>query len=63
MNEKELKKYEGKKCLIILNNNFKYTAVIPKHISPSFSIIDRYGKSVSIDCDFIAIIQEIEDDG
>lgn len=62
MNEEQVRKYEDKKCLIILNNNFKYTATLPKKINSSFSIIDKFGREVTIDCDFIAMIQEVKDD-
>jgi hypothetical protein len=62
MDVEDIKKYEGKKCLIILNNNFKYTAIIPKNIDKTFSIIDRYGKEVTINCGFVAMIQEVENE-
>lgn len=58
MKEEEVKKYIGKKCLIILNNNFKYTAIIPDFYESSFTIIDKYKKQVTINCTFIAMIQE-----
>lgn len=58
MNEEEVKKYVGKKCLIILNNSFKYTAIIPIFSGESFTIVDKYDKHVTINCDFIAMIQE-----
>lgn len=62
MNEEEVKKYEGKKCLIILKNNFKYTATIPSIENNYFSIVDKYGKEVSIDVSFIAMISEVQND-
>jgi hypothetical protein len=59
--EKEIvKKYVGKKCLIILDNNFNYTGIIPNFNGNSFSIRDIFGKEVSIDCEFIAFIKEVE---
>jgi len=57
--EKIKKKYVGKKCRIVLKNNYNYTAVIPEFNGDSFTINDKFGDSVEIDCDFIAIIQVI----
>ena len=54
----EVKKYVGKNVLIILQNKFKYTAVIPEFTGESFSIIDRYGHRATIECDSISVICE-----
>ena len=52
----EVKKHIGKKCAIILKNNFCYTAVIPEFENSSFTIIGKFNDEVSIDCDFIVFI-------
>jgi hypothetical protein len=59
MDKNIVKDYIGKKCLIILNNNFSYTAIIPNFNGDSFSIIDVFGKEVSIQCSFISFIKEV----
>lgn len=56
MKVEEIKKYVGKKVLLILKNNFKYTAEIPVFSGESFSIIDKYGRDVTIHCDMISLI-------
>lgn len=53
-----IKKYEGKRVYMMLKNNFEYVIELPKHISQEFDIIDKEGKEVSINCDFIAFIKE-----
>lgn len=60
MDVKIIRKYEGKKVLIILKNNFQYTCVIPNFKNSSFKIIDKFGKEVEIECDFIGYISEVE---
>ena len=58
MNIEKVRKYMGKKCLLILKNNFKITTVIPKFDDDSFDCIDRYGKALTIECDMISLIYE-----
>ena len=62
MDIKEVKKYIGKKVLLILKNNYKFTTTIPKFDGGSFSITDKYGEKASIDCDMISMIYEKGDD-
>lgn len=54
----EVKKYAGKHVLIVLKNTFRYDTVLPPEIDTSFSIVDKYGKDISIDCDMIGLIIE-----
>lgn len=61
MDKEIIKKYAGKKCLIFLKNNFNYTTILPKEINQDFTIIDKFGKTVEISCDFISSIQEARD--
>ncbi len=56
MDVKEIKKHIGKKVLIVLRNNFKYTIIIPRFEGSSFSVKDRYGENVTIECDMISLI-------
>ena len=60
MNEYEVKKYVGKKVLLILKNGYKFTAVIPDFEHNTFTICDKFGHEVSITCDYIAMIYEKE---
>jgi hypothetical protein len=62
MDSKEIKKYIGKKCLIILKNNYKYTAVVPDFSGDSFSIIDIFHEEVGLSCDFISFIVPINEE-
>ena len=60
MNEKTIRKYIGKKCLIILKNNFKYTTIIPTYEGSCFTITDKFGMEFEVDCDFINFISEVK---
>ena len=57
MEIENVQKYVGKRVLLILKNNFKYTTTIPKFKKSTFCIIDKFGLQAEIDCDAIAIIQ------
>lgn len=57
MDAHTIKKYEGKKVQIILNNNFRYTTIIPKFTGSCFKIIDKFGKEIEIECSFISFIE------
>lgn len=57
--------YVGKKVRIVLKNDYNYTAIIPPKeewgATQSFSIKDKFGESVDIDCSFIAVINVLGD--
>jgi hypothetical protein len=55
-----VRKYIGRKVLIILKNNFQYTAIIPEFENDEFTITDKFGKQIEISCDYIAFIEEKE---
>ncbi len=55
-----VKKHSGKKVLVILKNNYKYTITIPNFEGESFSTKDVFGKEISITCDFISAIIPLE---
>lgn len=57
MEVENVKKYVGKKVLIILRNNFQYTTTIPNFSGTSFSIISKFNEHIEIDCDYIAFIK------
>lgn len=57
MDEEKVKKYIGKRVLIILKNSFQYTAVIPRFEGSGFTITDKFKKRIEIECDFIAFIE------
>jgi len=59
MEENNIRKYIGKKVLIILKNNFQYTITIPEFYGSSFSVEDKFGEHVEISCDFINFIKEL----
>jgi hypothetical protein len=61
MNKDEVLKYAGQKVMLILKNNYKFTAVIPFFKNDSFTIKDKFGKEVSISCDYIVMIYEKEE--
>lgn len=61
MDAESVKKYIGKRCVIVLKNNYVYTAVIPPMTDwtgSAFTITDKFGKSAEVDCDMIGFIQE-----
>ena len=61
MDVESIKKYEGERVLLILKNNYKFTAIMPKITGDSFSIKDKFNNDVTISCDFIEMI--IKKDG
>lgn len=58
MDEKQVKKYIGKKVLLILKNNYKFTTIIPNFKGSSFDIIDKFGQKATIDCEMVSMIYE-----
>ena len=62
MDVADVKKYEGKTVLLILSNNFKLTIKIPKFEGSTFTAKDRYGNSVTVECNMISMIYEKKED-
>jgi len=60
MYAEEMKKYEGKKVLLVLKNNFKYTTILPYGIGTTFTIIDKYGREVTISCEIVQLITGVD---
>jgi len=60
MEESEVRKYVNKRVNIVLKNNFRYTTVMPSITSNTFQITDKFGKSVTISCDYIGFIAEVD---
>ena len=60
MDVEEVRRYVGKKVLIVLNNGFKYTTILPSTINTTFTIKDKYDNYVTIDCDMIKLISEVD---
>jgi len=61
MEKEQIKKYVGKKVLLILKNNYKFTVIIPEFDGASFDIIDKFGQQATIECEMISMIYEKED--
>lgn len=59
MDEEAVKRYIGKIIIITLKNNFQYTCLMPCFEGSSFSIVDKFGKHIDIECEYIAFIREI----
>lgn len=59
MDVQTIRKYIGRKVLLILKNNFQYTTVIPEFNGTSFSIMDKFGATVDVECDYISFIKEV----
>jgi sRNA-binding regulator protein Hfq len=57
----DVRKYAGKKVLIILKNGFQYTAVIPNFSGDNFRIKDKFGKEIEICSDYVAFLSEAEE--
>lgn len=62
MEVEKVKEYIGKKVLLILKNNYKFTTTIPYFKGTSFTIVDKYNQKATIDCDTISMIYEREDE-
>jgi hypothetical protein len=60
MEVNNVRKYIGKKVLVILRNNFQYTIIIPNFSGSSFSVRDKFNANVEISCEFIDFIKELE---
>lgn len=58
MDAEQVRKHIGKKVILTLKNNFEYTCIIPSFFGTGFSFIDKYGKQIDIECDYIAFIRE-----
>jgi len=56
MDVKEVKKYVGNRVLLILRNNFKYTADLPDFEGTTFTVKDRYGHDATINCNMVDLI-------
>lgn len=54
----EVKQYIGKRVLVVLQNNFKFTFTMPDFNGHVFSIVDKFGNNVTIECSLISLIYE-----
>lgn len=52
-----LKKYAGQKVYLILKNNFRYTTVLPTEIKTEFCFVDKFGKTRTVQADFVAFVE------
>ena len=57
-----IKKYAGKRVYMVLKNNFEYTTTLPDIITENFTIIDKFGESIDIDCSIVSFIKVCKDD-
>jgi len=62
MNVEKVKNYINKKVVIVLNNNFRYTTIIPEFKGSSFQITDKFNSKIEIECDFIGTIIELNEE-
>ena len=60
MEKEQIKKYVGKKVLLILKNNYKFTVIIPEFDGESFDITDKFGQQATIECEMVSMIYEKE---
>lgn len=60
MEEEEVKKHIGKKVLLILKNNYKFTLIIPDFDGHSFTFSDKFNQTVTVECSMISMIYEKE---
>jgi len=58
MESKDVKKWMGKKAIIILEGNIMYTGIIPDFEGTSFTLTDKFNEQVSIDCRNILFIRK-----
>jgi len=60
MNRLDIEKYVDRKVSIVLKNNYKYTTKLPSVINDVFIITDKFGHRVSIDCNMVYLITEVD---
>lgn len=53
-----IKKFEGKRVEIILNNGYRYTTILPIIDNIVFSFIDKFGSKILVDGNYISTIIE-----
>jgi len=58
MEDEKIRKYIGKKVLLILKNNYKFTVILPDFEGNSFEIIDKFGQRATIECEMVSMIYE-----
>ena len=58
MNDNDVRQYVGLPVLIELKNGLRVTATIPEFEGNSFTVIDKFNKRVSIECDLIFMVYE-----
>lgn len=63
MKVEEVKKYVGREVLIVLHNGFKFTVIIPEFSGDSFRAIDKYNKSVTVECESISMVYDKKENG
>lgn len=58
MKYEDILKYEGKKVIVLLKNNYRYKGTVIKVISDSIILNDKYGQDVLISFDTISTLSE-----
>jgi hypothetical protein len=53
-----IRKFCGKRVILILKNGFKYTCKLPELINKDFEVIDIFGEKVNISAEFVNLIKE-----
>ena len=61
MEIESVKQHEGKKCRIVLKNNYNYTTIIPKVNGNNITFTDKFGNIITTDCEMIGVIEVLED--
>lgn len=61
MEVESIKQHEGKRCRIVMNNNYNYTTIIPKVKGSIITFTDKFGKIITTDCKMIGAIEVLED--
>jgi len=65
MDPEAVKKYVGKRCRIVLLNNFNYTGVIPEvdtWFGNTFTLRDKFNEMMDITCEMIGMIIVLPED-
>jgi len=60
MNAENVLKYAGRKVMVTLRDNSKYTFIVPKFNGFEFDVIDKYNRDMTISCDAIIAIAEVD---
>jgi len=61
MRPEDLKQHEGKRCRLVMKNNYNYTTIILEVKGDNITFTDKFGNIISVECEMIGVIEVLED--